>query len=265
LVRYSDIYDKLSGPEGDDEPVPPKPEPGEPIEPPEVEPTSTSDTQPRPDDFAETDRPDDSSEPVGVSDAERDVLGELTGLGITSDDTDSPQPDETAPNHVPISEQQMLDELDAVVSAPDQPVDTHVPPDSAITDPPQQDNTPPEHLVETASPTSSIPVEGPLTEAETVVREDVIQESDRVLNDDLPHMFADQAEQPVLHDEPEAALVETDAPHPGIIAQLAALPMNLLNLPARWLGPAVVTGLGLAGIFLLIALFVVILVQTIMS
>ena len=233
MVRYSDIYDKLSGdrPEerpdqtgaaSDETPSARQPLRGEPSTESAAEPVDVS---------------AESLSGRGVSDAERSVLGELTGLDLgVGGDVDEPTagepsgPDSSESEAAPEDEDDgMFAELDAAIEeSPSAP------------EPPRS---------------------GSLTKAEVDVRQAVLEESHRVAREELPSMFPGARgrltglEAAYVVERPDGIEAASGGPE-GLSARV----VEVLNLPARWLGPAVVTGLGLAGIFLLIALLVVVLV-----
>lgn len=101
----------------------------------------------------------------------------------------------------------------------------------------------------------------PLSPTESSLRNSLLRESDRILREDLPEMFPpSRAALPELDDDsltfPSRASDTPPAP-----VGLGKRALHLLSAPARWLGPAVVTAIGLIGVLLLIALLVVILVR----
>jgi len=166
-------------------------------------------------------------EPTAISEAERKVLTELTEIdGIIEEDIRQKETDRT-----------------------EQPPE----PEPSVERPSEM-----EQSADAAAPTAD-----ELTEEELRIREEAISESERIAREELRNMFP-ETEQPVeeFDETPEA---DTTAPGPGRMEKLVEGMLEVLGLPARWLGPTVLTGLGLAGIFLLIALLVVILVQAVLG
>lgn len=252
MVRYSDIHDKLSADQPEEEGSE-RSEPTESI----VEPNETV-LEPT-DSVPEPIEPDETH---GISDVERDVLGELTGLDIGSTPDEPSAPELPTDDHnedeprEPIEPPQQVSQDDVFAELDEQTVEA----DEASAEIPDA------RLSADEPSTEKPPAEGPLTETETVIHQEVAAESERIIHEELPEMFTDLDAQPLTsEDEQPLAEEEASASVGGMVSVLTALPMEILNLPARWLGPSVLTGLGLAGVFLLIALFVVILVQTVMG
>jgi len=230
LVRYSDIYDKLSGRRPEKRPDRTVGDADD--ETPSVQPTPQQEVPPEP-----VDAPAEPLTGRGVSDAERSVLGELTGLDLGGgmDETADPglsEPVDVEFEAAPANEDDgMFAELDAAIEA---------------------------------SPgTPEPPRDGPLTRTEAHVRRAVLEESHRVMREELPGMFPGAPrrmtdfESAHVAKRPDGIGVASGGPAEGLSARV----VEVLNFPARWLGPVVVTGLGLAGILLLMALLVVVLVQ----
>jgi len=151
----------------------------------------------------------------GVSDAERNFLGELTGPSGG----------------------------DAKRSSGKRPEELHTPTTRVS-----------EHGAEP-------PRSGPLTEPESAVRRSVQLESGRIAREELPAMFPNRGgESSGVEETPVRKEADTPGGARGI-SRIGAHAMEVLAYPARRLGSGVLTGLGLAGVILLMALLVAILIR----
>lgn len=242
MVRFSDIYKKLSGQSGkSDRPEQPAAKRADmpsaetvgapegdlaPIVPGQSGPDA-SQVEPR--DLPERlERAEEPPEP-GLSQAERSLLDSLTGQ--TAPDVPEPAARAPAPERTGKSPE-------TPVAAPSlQPVATSPQP----------------------------PTAGQLTPQELEVRQDAISESERITREELPRIFpapepsivASMAGQLSASPRGESAAPVAQVPAHGAVGRL----LGILTVPERLLGPVVLTGLGLGGIFLLIALLVVVLIR----
>lgn len=104
------------------------------------------------------------------------------------------------------------------------------------------------------------PRAGPLTEAEWRARRAVVQESGRIMREDFPEMFPPRGAELSGFEEETEGKREVPGERRGL-SRIGAHAVEVLGYPARRLGTGVVTGLGLAGVILLMTLLVVILVR----
>ena len=128
--------------------------------------------------------------------------------------------------------------------------------------------SPGKHPEELRTPTTrvsaqggDVPRSGPLTEPETAVRRSVQAESERIAREELPGMFPPRGDESSgVGREPVREESDTPGDASGI-SRIGTHALEALAYPARRLGPGVVTGLGLAGVILLMALLVAILIR----
>ena len=109
-------------------------------------------------------------------------------------------------------------------------------------------------------PPAEPPRTGPLTRTEEMLHRELLKESRQFVREKLPEMFPAARRQ--VAEEPEPARAQMDAGGgPGGLAGIGTFALEVLSYPARRLGPVAVTGMGLAGVLLLTALLVVVLVR----